>query len=264
MSITFDSPMERRCEATIHFSDPSFLPMSYSFASVPCDGLQINVFTIPNGVPNGDADVIWQCAGLAPTCNHAVISGGLADVSIPLDNEGLVGCLLEDLQTRTTLVTLTRSSGTFVETAPTVLTTSTTSFLSATTNTVDKDKTESPSTNIEAFSTTKTRTKTTKTKTGQASTPEAETRTLKHPETINTISRTSTLPGHTVDATEGAVDSASASTAVSTSTSTRSDSEDDVSVSSASRTTMSLSAVKVSILSTLTIIQTVTARCSSG
>lgn len=51
--------MERRCEATIQFSDPSFLPMSYSFESVPCDGLQINVFTIPDGVPNGEAVVIW-------------------------------------------------------------------------------------------------------------------------------------------------------------------------------------------------------------
>lgn len=251
MSITVDAPMERRCEATINFSDPAFLPVRYSFASVPCDGLQVNIFTVPEGAPNGEVDVIWQCAGIAPSCNHAVISGGLANSSMLLENEGLVGCLMEDLQTKTNLVTLTRPSGTFVKTAPTVLTTSTTSFLSVPTHTKTK------TTKIKAKSSTQRETAGTET--------EAETKTIKHNEETETAAQASTLSVQTVDATGTAADSASTSTAKATSSPTPSGSTGDgVSVNSASRTTMSLTAVTMSIFSTLTVIQTVTAKCTSG
>ncbi|EGU78857.1 hypothetical protein FOXB_10630 [Fusarium oxysporum f. sp. conglutinans Fo5176] len=130
LSANVHSPMEQRCEATLHFSDPSFLPIRYSFDDeLDCDGKQVLAFTIPKGSPNGDVDIIWQCTGLAPSCNHGVIFGGSADLSIASESTGDVGCLMETAVTRTAPITITRSSATFVEMAPTVVVTSTTSFL---------------------------------------------------------------------------------------------------------------------------------------
>ncbi|RSL64915.1 hypothetical protein CEP53_003872 [Fusarium sp. AF-6] len=131
LSAVVHFPTETRCEATLHFSDTSFLPIRYTFQPLSCDGGQVLKFKVPEGSPNGDVDVIWKCAGLAPSCNHGVISGGRADSSIPSEADGQVGCLVETFETRTTLATITRSSRTFVETVPTVLVTSSTSFLSA-------------------------------------------------------------------------------------------------------------------------------------
>ncbi|KAF5701676.1 hypothetical protein FGLOB1_10037 [Fusarium globosum] len=148
LSANVHSSMEQRCEATLHFSDPSFLPIRYSFDDeLECDGKQVLAFTIPKGSPNGDVDIIWQCTGLAPSCSHGVIFGGSADLSIASESTGDVGCLMETAVTRTAPITITRSSATFVEMAPTVVVTSTTSFLRKT-----KDRT--------TFETHHTRTKT--------------------------------------------------------------------------------------------------------
>ncbi|KLO99135.1 Uncharacterized protein Y057_5063 [Fusarium fujikuroi] len=135
LSANVHSSMEQRCEATLHFSDPSFLPIRYSFDDeLECDGKQVLAFTIPKGSPNGDVDIIWQCTGLAPSCSHGVIFGGSADLSIASESTGDVGCLMETAVTRTAPITITRSSATFVEMAPTVVVTSTTSFLRKTKN----------------------------------------------------------------------------------------------------------------------------------
>ncbi|KAF4957160.1 hypothetical protein FSARC_11369 [Fusarium sarcochroum] len=116
----------------MQFADATFLPVRFSFGTIQCDGQRINNFTVPRGVPNGEAEVIWQCAGLAPICSRAVISGGDADTSVPALNTGLVGCVSEILRTDTTTATVTRSTGTVVETFPTVVTMSTTSYVSST------------------------------------------------------------------------------------------------------------------------------------
>ncbi|KAI8691496.1 hypothetical protein NCS56_00142500 [Fusarium sp. Ph1] len=94
-----------------------------------------------------------QCAGLAPSCNHGVISGGRADSSIPSEADGEVGCLVETFRTKTTLATVTRSSRTFVETVPTVFVASSTSFLSAPIET--KTQGSDPTTDTESTEPTK-------------------------------------------------------------------------------------------------------------
>ena len=43
----------------IQFEDTVFLPIRYSFQPIACDGRQLNSFTIPEGVPNGEAHVFW-------------------------------------------------------------------------------------------------------------------------------------------------------------------------------------------------------------
>lgn len=57
-----------------------------------------------------------------------MITGGKADTKLPSDSDGVVACLLPFLKTKTTSVTLTRSTGTVVELVPTVLTLSSTSY----------------------------------------------------------------------------------------------------------------------------------------
>lgn len=52
-------PMSRECEATLYFDDTSFLPVTIAFDATSCDTQQINRFTVPKNVPNGEVDVIW-------------------------------------------------------------------------------------------------------------------------------------------------------------------------------------------------------------
>ncbi|UPK92681.1 hypothetical protein LCI18_003616 [Fusarium solani-melongenae] len=177
-----------------------------------------------------------QCAGLAPSCNHGVISGGRADSSIPSEADGQVGCLVETFETKTTLATVTRSSRTFVETVPTVLVTSSTSFLSAPIET--KTQSSGP------------------------------------PDTDSTEPAKSTGPS-TSDGSSAASGSSTASSAVETlevpreeakTTSTeRQTTGDGVFESTASKMSTTLvPALTASIVSTLTVYHTVTAKCTAS
>ncbi|KAM6529634.1 hypothetical protein FALCPG4_007764 [Fusarium falciforme] len=236
LSAVVHFPTETRCEATLYFSDTSFLPIRYTFKPLSCDGGQVLNFKVPEGSPNGDVDVIWQCAGLAPSCNHGVISGGRADSSIPSEADGQVGCLVETFETKTTLATVTRSSRTFVETVPTVLVTSSTSFLSAPIET--KTQSSGP------------------------------------PDTDSTEPAKSTGPS-TSDGSSATSGSSTASSAVETlevpreeakTTSTeRQTTGDGVFESTASKMSTTLvPALTASIVSTLTVYHTVTAKCTAS
>lgn len=47
------------CQATMSFSNDTFLPLSMLVRPEPCAGYQIAVFKIPYSVPNGDAGLEW-------------------------------------------------------------------------------------------------------------------------------------------------------------------------------------------------------------
>ncbi|KAL4418330.1 hypothetical protein CABS03_01681 [Colletotrichum abscissum] len=81
ISATFNNPWSSRCEATLQFSDPAYLPVTWIFDPVVCKGQQIGQFSVPRGAPNGDAVVIWRCAGQdSPSCNHVLIRNGLGNM----------------------------------------------------------------------------------------------------------------------------------------------------------------------------------------
>ncbi|KAI3322909.1 hypothetical protein HD806DRAFT_536088 [Xylariaceae sp. AK1471] len=134
VSAVVEDELDRRCIAILSFGNDDFLPVSYSFEPLPCLGQQIASFHIPTDAPNGDAYITWQCSGHVSTCSHANITGGLENPSMKLQHLGTVGCILEALQTSTTLVTVTRSSTTVTTSLPTIFTKTDTSFpmLSAT------------------------------------------------------------------------------------------------------------------------------------
>ncbi|KAF4340638.1 hypothetical protein FBEOM_5422 [Fusarium beomiforme] len=251
LSASVHSPMERRCEATLHFSDPSFLPIRYSFDELDCDDKQVLAFTIPKGSPNGDVDIIWQCTGLAPSCNHGVIFGGTADLAISSESTGDVGCFMETAETRTAPITVTRSSSTFVEMAPTVVVTSTTSFLRKTRNHT-------------TFMTRRTETKTT---TGSI---ESETSGVPSTNLYTTDTDLSTTTRDSTKATSANSDTTQVTsptvalevpqTAAET---TMKPTDDGIFMSDATKPTIPiLPAVTASIISTLTVIHTVTAKCT--
>ncbi|KHO11352.1 hypothetical protein MAA_11167 [Metarhizium robertsii ARSEF 23] len=77
------------------FGDSSFLPLRFNFSTTPCEGQLIAKFTTPAEVPNGEADIFWQCAGLAPYCYQANITNGTSDPTMQLDREAQVGCINE-------------------------------------------------------------------------------------------------------------------------------------------------------------------------
>ncbi|KAF6516130.1 hypothetical protein HZS61_004871 [Fusarium oxysporum f. sp. conglutinans] len=263
LSANVHSPMEQRCEATLHFSDPSFLPIRYSFDDeLDCDGKQVLAFTIPKGSPNGDVDIIWQCTGLAPSCNHGVIFGGSADLSIASESTGDVGCLMETAVTRTAPITITRSSATFVEMAPTVVVTSTTSFLRKT-----KDQT--------TFRTRRTGTKT------EPGFDNSETSGVPSSDIESTATGLGTTTNDSKEpATTNGVSTGPASTGSDTfptssptlalkvpqdaAETTIKPTDDGVFMSDATKPTIPiLPAVTASIISTLTVIHTVTAKCTN-
>ncbi|KAE8442185.1 hypothetical protein EG329_003773 [Mollisiaceae sp. DMI_Dod_QoI] len=47
------------CKATLSFPNADFLPVYFDFLGVGCTGLEILEFTVPMGVPNGDAYISW-------------------------------------------------------------------------------------------------------------------------------------------------------------------------------------------------------------
>ncbi|ETS84076.1 hypothetical protein PFICI_05952 [Pestalotiopsis fici W106-1] len=60
LSARVANPQARRCEASLSFDDPAFLPIRYTFDVLDCDGLQLAEFTVPPTAPNGDAFVLWS------------------------------------------------------------------------------------------------------------------------------------------------------------------------------------------------------------
>ncbi|KFA80860.1 hypothetical protein S40288_11498 [Stachybotrys chartarum IBT 40288] len=59
VSANLDNPRAGRCEATLLFSNDALLPISWSFAAIACVGPKLAHFTVPVGVWNGDAYLIW-------------------------------------------------------------------------------------------------------------------------------------------------------------------------------------------------------------
>ena len=141
-------PSGGQCEALIESQGPHFLPVTYAFPSLDCSGWQANSFTVPQGIPDGPVNVIWyaaipsiedvfltksrQCTGSDPFCIQAMVSGGFGGLALPLDNTGTAGCILESLQTASTTVQITEASSTVIRTVPTIFTTFSTSYLSTT------------------------------------------------------------------------------------------------------------------------------------
>ncbi|KJK84941.1 hypothetical protein H633G_11236 [Metarhizium anisopliae BRIP 53284] len=110
------------------FGNSSFLPLRFNFSTTQCEGQLIAKFTTPAEVPNGEADILWQCAGLAPYCYQANITNGTSDPTMQLDREAQVGCINEVLRTTSVLVVKTMSTRTTIETAVSIFTWTTTSF----------------------------------------------------------------------------------------------------------------------------------------
>ncbi|KAI1291137.1 hypothetical protein F5Y03DRAFT_400980 [Xylaria venustula] len=130
ISAIVDNNFGRQCQATIYFSDPLFLPITYHFENISCDGLAVTSFTVPIGVPNGIGCVVWQCAGPdLLTCNNVVISGGSPEDPAQATASGTIGCILETTQTQTTLTIVTTSSKVFTEVTSSTVTSLTTSTL---------------------------------------------------------------------------------------------------------------------------------------
>lgn len=65
-SLRVDNPLGKRCEAILGFADPAVLPITWSFGPVSCVGSEVIEFTVPAGVPNGDAFVAWSVLILIP------------------------------------------------------------------------------------------------------------------------------------------------------------------------------------------------------
>ncbi|KAI1119352.1 hypothetical protein F5Y14DRAFT_394998 [Nemania sp. NC0429] len=128
VSAVIEGGLERRCIAILSFENDNFLPVFYSFEPSPCSGQQVTSFHVPAEAPDGDAYVTWQCSGFASACSHANITGGLGNPTMKLQRSGVVGCVLEALETSTTFVTATRSSTTITTSLAAVFTKTDTGF----------------------------------------------------------------------------------------------------------------------------------------
>lgn len=58
-SAQIQNPWAKRCQAVLRFSDPTFLPITWVFEPIHCLGSEEANFTVPTGVPNGDAYIEW-------------------------------------------------------------------------------------------------------------------------------------------------------------------------------------------------------------
>ncbi|KAH8797850.1 hypothetical protein F5884DRAFT_149161 [Xylogone sp. PMI_703] len=113
---TIDNPQGHRCDAHLRFTDPDFLSVHFGFDFLKCAGSQTAQFNVPLDAPNGDAYIIWRCAGEGSRqCNHVSISNGRANPdTITYDQKGTIGCLVPTA-TFTTLSTVIASSSTLTE-----------------------------------------------------------------------------------------------------------------------------------------------------
>lgn len=59
VSAHVDNPLAERCQAVLRFDDSTFLPLAWSFEPMGCVGPEVLEFTVPPGVPNGDAYITW-------------------------------------------------------------------------------------------------------------------------------------------------------------------------------------------------------------
>ncbi|KAK1657728.1 hypothetical protein BDP55DRAFT_734656 [Colletotrichum godetiae] len=134
LSARIDNPWGGRCTATLRLTDSEFLPINWSFEAIQCTDFELAQLSVPVDLPNGDAYIIWQCAGQAAlTCSHVEIKNGRGNIgAVSLDQSGTVGCVSSTRQTLTTLITRTNPAGVQVETSLSTLTTVTTSFRTAT------------------------------------------------------------------------------------------------------------------------------------
>ncbi|KAG4258494.1 hypothetical protein FPRO03_03448 [Fusarium proliferatum] len=83
LSMKLQNSFGAECSAELEFSDgtPS---MKWYFKAVECADAQLARFSVPFGVPNGDAYITWQCDGDNPmSCNRIVISKGRGDLVLP-------------------------------------------------------------------------------------------------------------------------------------------------------------------------------------
>ncbi|RYO97359.1 hypothetical protein DL765_011203 [Monosporascus sp. GIB2] len=64
LAAVINGDFTQRCAATVGFADPDFLPVSYSFESLPCSGRQVANFVLPKEVPNGEAYITWPSSTL--------------------------------------------------------------------------------------------------------------------------------------------------------------------------------------------------------
>ncbi|WQF89392.1 hypothetical protein CDEST_14406 [Colletotrichum destructivum] len=121
LSAKIDNPWNNRCEATLQFLDPTYLPITWTFDPANCKGQQLGQFVVPKSAPSGDAVV--NC--------HVLIRNGLGNMdSEQLLRLGRVGCISSLLQTTTILQTQTDEGNTVTRLVSSVLTLSTTSFAS--------------------------------------------------------------------------------------------------------------------------------------
>jgi hypothetical protein len=167
---------------------------------------------------------------------------------------GEVGCLVEVIQTRTASATVTRSSKTFVEVEPTVVVTTTTSFQRRI-----EDQT--------AMSTwrTKTRPHTDTTDTADSTDIESVKTETSSPRSATTTVISATEVRKTdEDPTKTSAITLALEVTQEASETTSMPTDDGVFVSNANKTPISIiPAVTASIISTLTVYRTVTARCTS-
>ncbi|KAI1846583.1 hypothetical protein JX265_014033 [Neoarthrinium moseri] len=165
MTASLDNPQDSPCIATLSFADPAFLPITWIFEPISCQGLQVVQFTIPAGVPNGDAFIEWHCGGTERPvliCNHILISEGLGSLDFHwLEQVGTAGCVSDTTHTTSTVVTRTTGGSTVVETIATTITEPQTSFLTADTETTrptnapgETDPTTAPSSTVSTTSVT--------------------------------------------------------------------------------------------------------------
>ncbi|KAI0399795.1 hypothetical protein F4802DRAFT_533273 [Xylaria palmicola] len=130
VSAIIDGSFGRQCQATLYFSDPMFLPLTYHFDNISCDGLAVTTFSMPEGLPNGDGCVVWQCDGPElVTCNNMIVSGGSSKDTLPRNRSGTIGCMLNTTQVQNPVVTATTSSRTFTKVATSTMTTLSTSIV---------------------------------------------------------------------------------------------------------------------------------------
>ncbi|KAK7435240.1 hypothetical protein CaCOL14_000335 [Colletotrichum acutatum] len=246
VTATIEDPLNRRCEATVYFADPNFLPISYSFEA-KCPDRKINNFVMPLGAPNGEAHITWHCAGQVPSCTRAMITGGRGDPSLPLQNQGKVGCVSQSVLTRTTLATVTRSSTTIIETVPALITSITTNFVVEATTTTSNGDTASG----------------TSTTSVTVGTPATDSPGNTAPGPPGTTAAETTLATNTGAA--GGKGSSTSQTAALPEPTSVSDPLATFYTNTASDPTTSLTttAALTAVVSTLTVMQTVTAPCSA-
>ncbi|PVH90697.1 hypothetical protein DM02DRAFT_664783 [Periconia macrospinosa] len=76
------------CEATIHFQNSTFLPITMRVRPKPCAGDQNAFFTLPVAVPDGMMAVEWECSGSNATLvDIMAVSGGTGDSEALLQEE---------------------------------------------------------------------------------------------------------------------------------------------------------------------------------